>query len=180
MKAEDHIESEREHTAVHEAGHAVLQLVTGIGVRSVTIVPNFTEMTAGHALHGGEWPDEGSDAEQLRLFAEDAFWLRHAISRYAGAEAVRKIRPGDSADEGAEDDLRWAANALERVTSDDESLDLYARLAKRRCTLLVEHYCPEIERVAAALLERDTLDEDDVRAIVSESTLTRQAGLLSW
>ena len=67
-----------------------------------------------------------------------------------------------------------------RISDDPDSLDLYFALAKRRCKLLVEHYRPEIEAVAAALLSRDTLSETDVREIVAASTLARRAGLRSW
>ncbi len=103
------------HTATHEAGHAVPYVYLGLGLRRVTIEPDYAEMSAGHAEHGGEWGDEGGgvpcpacglfpsvgDAGELRLYAEDAFWLRHAIATYAGAEAVRQILPQEEADAGA-------------------------------------------------------------------------------
>ena len=65
--------AKREHTAVHEAGHAVLQVVLGIGHQGGIIVPNYTKMEAGHSLDGGEYAEEGSDADMLRTYAEDAF-----------------------------------------------------------------------------------------------------------
>ena len=180
MTADDPVVPDAEHTAVHEAGHAVLQLVMGIGLRSVTIVPDFDEMTAGHALHYGESPDEGSDAEALLTSAEDAYYLRHTIAYYAGAEAVRQIRPQDDADACAGSDNRNAEDAVGRITDDAESLDLYFALAKRRCKLMVEHYRPEIQAVAVALLSRNTLLREDVRQIVMTSLKARCGGLWSW
>lgn len=173
-------EHDREHTAVHEAAHAVLQIVMGIGLKSVTIVPDLEAMEAGHALHCGESPEEGSDAEALLIYAEDAFWLRHAIAYYAGAEAVRQIRPQDDAETGAEHDNRWAAIAIGKITADPQSSDLYFALARRRCTVLVEHYRPEIEAVAAALLSRNTLSAEEVQQTSAATLTARRGRLLSW
>jgi len=78
----------------------------------VSIVPDEAEQTAGHAVHGGEFAEADSDADNLRIYAEDAFWLRHAIACYAGAEAVRQIRPEDDADTGAGADERAAVQAI--------------------------------------------------------------------
>jgi ATP-dependent Zn protease len=180
MNAEGPTGLEREHTAVHEAGHAVLESVMGLGLRSVTIVPDFDDMSAGHALHSGESPEQGSDAEALLMYAEEAFWLRHAVALYAGAEAVRQIRPQDGADGGGESDRTSAAVALNKITDDTESLDLYFALAKRRCTLLVEFYRSEIEALAAALLARHTLSGTDVRKIVTASMRERHIFPRTW
>jgi ATP-dependent Zn protease len=177
---DDPVVPDREHTAVHEAGHAVLQFVTGIGLKSVTIVPDFDEMTSGHALHYGESPDEGSDAKALLTYAEDAYYLRHAVGYYAGAEAIRQIRPQDEAEAGADSDMREAEDAVGRITDDPESFDLYVALAKRRCTLLVDHYRPEIEAVATTLLDRSTMSGEEVRQVVMASLTARRGGLWSW
>ena len=80
-------------TAYHEAGHAVLMHALGIGYKTVTIVPNYEDGTAGTSIHGGEFGEQDNDVAALRYAAEDAFLLRHAIGRYAGAEAVRRRWP---------------------------------------------------------------------------------------
>lgn len=172
--------AKHEHTAVHEAGHAVLQVVLGIGHEGVTIVPNHAKMEAGHSLHGGEYAEKDSRADMLRTYAEDAFWLRHAIACYAGAEAVRQLRPQDDAEGGAESDTRWAEDAVNRITEDPMSLELWFALGRRRCALLVEYYRPEIKAVAAVLMNRRTLSADEVQKLVDKSLLARHGKLLSW
>lgn len=173
-------ETERKHTAIHEAGHAVLQVMLGIGNKGVSIVPNYADMESGHALHGGGWPEKGSDADNLLIYAEDAFWLRHAIAMYAGKESVRQFRPQDDSETGAESDRKWALDALSRITDDPVSLDLWMTLAKRRCELLVEHYRLVIETVAFALLDRCTLSGDEVSCIVKESMRANCITARTW
>jgi hypothetical protein len=174
-------------TAIHEAGHAVMHLVLSLGIKSLTIVPDYERMIAGASTHGGEWGnpaqdfgEQDDDTATLRLVAEDTFWLRHAVACYAGAEAVRQLRPASDPDEGADSDNDAAVDAINSITDDAESLDLYFALAKRRCVLLVAQYAPEIEAVAAALRARQTLCGEDVREIFATSIRSRKASLLSW
>lgn len=172
--------TEIESTAVHEAGHAVLHIALGLGLKHVTIVPNYEEETAGASTHGGEFGGE-EDEDTLRLFAEDAFWLRHAMACYAGAEAVRQLRPNHPEPEaGAADDFHNAAIAINKITMDEASIDLYFKLAERRCTVLVEHYAPEIEALAAELVVRETLTGEEAREVFRKSLSARRAGLMNW
>jgi hypothetical protein len=145
----------------------------------VTIVPNYEAGEAGSATHGGEW-SEDEDVQTLRLFAEEAFWLRHAIALYAGAEAVRQLRPDCDPDDGAESDKRQAVDAIASITDDPASADLYFALARRRCEILVKHYAPEIEALAAALLDRQRLTGDETRQVFFESLRGRQGNLWTW
>lgn len=177
---------ELNHTAIHEAGHAVLQTALGLGCERVTIVSE--KDSAGHARHGGEYgkqaqgPDEADDdVANLRLFAEDAFLLRHAIADYAGAEAVRRAIPRRKDwKAGAESDYRQAAFRIGDITTDVKSIDLLFKYAQRRCQVLVEHYLPEIKAVAPELLEAQTLTGERVREIIRRSIDKRSAGLLGW
>jgi hypothetical protein len=74
----------------------------------------------------------------LRLYAEDAFLLRHAIANYAGAEAVRHWKPRrKNWRDGADTDYEDAVDRINEITSDPESIDLLYKYAKRRCQLLV-------------------------------------------
>lgn len=166
------------HTAHHEAGHAVLQFCLNLGCVQVTIVPDHEKGFAGVANHGGEWPTD-EDAEQLRTFAEEAFFLRHAIADYAGAEACRRAGYTDWR-LGADDDYRNAMDMVNRITHDAESIRHLDAIARRRAVVLVEYYWPEIEAVATALLESKTLTGEDVSRIVRESLLARRGRLLSW
>jgi hypothetical protein len=175
-------------TAIHEAGHAALQIALRLGFEQVTVVPDYEDMTAGASTHGGEYGraaqelgEEDDDTANLRFAAEDAFMLRHAIACYAGAEAVRQLRRSHpDPDAGAEDDFCSAVDYINRITDDAESIDLYFKLAKRRCAVLVEHYSPEIEALAAQLEVRKTLRAEEAIEIFFQCLRARRAGLLSW
>jgi ATP-dependent Zn protease len=178
---------DRDATAIHEAGHAVLYIALRLGIKAVTIAPDIDDMTAGTAPHGGEWGrpaqdfgEKDDDTAQLRSVAEDAFWLRHAICAYASVEAVRQLRPDSDPEAGADSDRRLAVNTVTRITDDTESIDLYYKLAVQRCKVLVEHYAPEIEALAAELLSRETLTGDETRELFCKSLNARRAGWWEW
>jgi ATP-dependent Zn protease len=147
------IPTESESTAVHEAGHAVLQIALGVGLKSITIVPDHD--SAGATLVGGEYGEpaqahgeEDDDVAQLRFWAEDAFVFRRAT---------------------ALDDFEKAAQRKNEVTADAQSINLYFKLAKRRWHELVKHYAPEIEALAAELLSRKTLTGEEASTLFSDS-----------
>ena len=81
---------------------------------------------------------------------------------------------------GAGNDYYWAVDCINRISADRETIDLYFALAKRRCTLLVEHYAPEIEALAVVLLERRELSGDEARKLWWDSTLKRHARRMRW
>ena len=172
-------------TAIHEAGHAVLHLVLTLGLKEVTIVPDYDQQAAGASVHGGEWGnpasdlgEEDDDTATLRMLAEEAFWLRHAIACYAGAEAVKQLCPDEPNPEaGADSDFHDAKQAIWRVTEDPESMDLLFALAKRRCTLLVEHYRAEISALAIALLAQSRLSGQEARKVIFDSLKGRRGRL---
>src|SRR6266853_5371933 len=67
--------------ALHEAAHAVLQVMLGIGCKRVTIVPDHD--SSGSAFHAGRCPAKELEAE--------GYWRRQATQCYAGAEAQRRM-----------------------------------------------------------------------------------------
>lgn len=140
-------------TAYHEAAHAVLAYFLRVGLRRVTVVAD--EDSEGASFDGGEFSE---DTEELRLHAKEAFWLRMATVRYAGAEAVRRLAPRSKWRDGATNDYRWASIALEKITLDSQSLRALQTYTMRRSRLLVENYWPEIESLARALIQRKELD----------------------
>jgi len=179
--------SDREATAIHEAGHAVMHIVLTLGLKTVTVVPDFVEMSAGAATHGGEWGQAAEDFDEsdddtaiLRSAAEDAFWLRHAIACYAGAEAVRQLRPDRDANAGAESDFDAATDAINQITDDADSIALYFALAKRRCVLLVKHYAPAIEALATTLLKKSSLSGDEAQDVFRKALRTKGISLWTW
>jgi ATP-dependent Zn protease len=169
-------------TAIHEAGHAVVQIALGIGCKGVSIIP--AEATAGTTAHGGEDAKPASDIGEhdnvatLRIYAEDAFLLRHAIADYAGAEAEKRSNP--VLDWKAERDEREATDRLNDITTDAESIDLLFKYAHRRCALLVEHYWPEIMAMADLLMEHRSLTGEQARQAFSKSMQARRGVNMQW
>ena len=148
-----------ERVAYHEAGHTVLAHFLCTGLATVSIVSDHE--SAGHTLS----VDEGDpDVEQLYLTADDAFWQRKAIVLFAGGEAVRYKWPNSRWRDGVGNDYHWAANALERITTDAQAFRALHVYASRSARLKVADYWPEIECVALALIERKTLTADEVKA----------------
>jgi hypothetical protein len=117
----------------------------------VTIIRD--QDSSGASYDGGGWGREPDDeTARLRMIAEEAFFLRRAISRYAGAEAVRQLMPKHpDPDAGADDDKYHASEAISSITFDAQSIDLLSALAKRGCVLLVEYYAPEIGAISRTL-----------------------------
>jgi hypothetical protein len=108
-----------------------------------------------------------------------AFTCVHAIALYAGAEAAKRagFRHWRA---GADTDYREAAYRINDITADEKCIDLMFKLAKRRAVLAVEHYWPEIEAVAKALLKSRTLTGEQVQRIVSDSQMARRSGGPRW
>ena len=174
-------------TAIHEAGHGARLIALGLGLKKLTILADHD--SAGACFDGGEWGRlarrlSGGDDQTgnaLRMSAEEAFFLRRAITRYAGAEAIRQLIPEDpDPDAGADNDKRWAVFAISEITDDARSIDLFSALAKRRCALLVEHYRPEIAAIARVLEVKKMLSGNAAREIFFASLRKRKGGLMRF
>jgi hypothetical protein len=173
-------------TAIHEAGHGALLIALGLGLKKLTILADHD--SAGACFDGGEWGrlarrlgDKDDQTATLRMGAEEAFFLRRAITRYAGAEAIRQLMPEDpDPDAGADNDKRWAVFAISEITDDAQSIDLFSALAKRRCALLVEHYRPEIAAIARVLEVKKMLSGNAARKIFFSSLRKRKGSLMRF
>jgi hypothetical protein len=140
-------------TAIHEAAHAVAALRLGLIFDHVTAVPDLEAETDG-ALH---WTDLQS-AGGLEISADiDAVVL--LAGPFAEARlldsTLHEVLAGDAAGEDRE--------ALATLGLDDEQFVA----ASREALELVQQEWPLIERVAQALLERETLDFAEVEALIA-------------
>jgi hypothetical protein len=173
-------------TAIHEAGHGALLIALGLGLKKLTILADHD--SAGACFDGGAWGrlarrlgDKDDETARLRMSAEEALFLRRAITRYAGAEAVRQLMPDDpDPDAGADNDKRWAVFAISEITDDAQSIDLFSALAKRRCVLLVEHYRPEIAAIAGVLEVKKMLAGNAARKVFFSSLRKRKGSLMRF
>lgn len=161
-------------TAIHEAGHAVLRIALGLDIVAVSIVPDFRKGTAGYVLF-----EKDTATAELHMVGREAFFLRHAMVYYAGAEATRQLIPTDpDPDAGAASDVRKAAKLIiDQIGGPAESIDFLFALAKRRCALLVAHYQPEIQALALALEAKLILSGKVARKVFMRS-LTKRSGPL--
>jgi ATP-dependent Zn protease len=140
-------------TAIHEAGHAVIALRLGLVFDHVTTIPDDAAETDG-ALH---WTDLQSAGDLEIAATADAIVL--LAGPFAEARitdtTLHEVLAGDAAGEDRE--------ALATLGLDDDEFVA----ASRDALALVEQDWPAIERVADALLESDTLDFDEVEALVA-------------
>ena len=169
--------AERERIAVHEAGHAIVAQVLGVGrVEKVTILPR------GGAL--GVTLVTQKEDKQLHLKSE----LEHRIQMLLGGRAA-EIMSYDDASSGAASDLKEASKiALSMVAtlglSDQgtlfnlEALSAFnikpnteqavaqaeALLATQNahCFALLKTYAPALQAITAQLLEYETIDGEAV------------------
>jgi ATP-dependent Zn protease len=133
------------HIAYHEAGHAVIGHVLGCEVRMATIKPKYSSLGSADVQPGG---------------AVDVA-TAHIKVDLAGPLAERLVSPHSFFDlihRGSQKDWRSAWKAAQR--DEDVILGLI-----HETKALVQRHREAIARVAAALLERETLTGDDIRRI---------------
>jgi hypothetical protein len=150
----------RRATAYHEAGHAVIAVLCGIGVQHVTIKPSGTLW--GHVQRSGGWSRiEVGDVTREECVRYGMFYLAGSIAevRFAGWRTNWRV-PGDY-----ENMSRMAFKFCGTIEGAAE-LIAYLEAGVRRIieTTAIQN---QIERVAAALLDRETLTGDELQQIIS-------------
>lgn len=135
--------TELERTAYHEAGHQVVTYRLGFYTHTTTIRP--VPGVAGSAQGEGYWADGSRDADYI-------------VTLYAGFAAESRHDPE-------------AADSCGSCGDDEEAKELlqYSDLGEPECRQrandLVAEYWPEIEAVAAQLLEDETLTGEEQEMI---------------
>jgi ATP-dependent Zn protease len=152
--------------AHHEAGHAVAAFVLnlGIGRKGVTIVSDAESLGAAYVLHQLR---ENSEIEisprtHVRI-------LDYAVMCLAGDAAQKKFNPRRRY--GGQNDLHNAADLLSYISGSNKILELQLKIARLRACGLVEVRWKQIEAVAAALVERKTLNREEVRQACHSTTM---------
>jgi ATP-dependent Zn protease len=161
-------------TAIHEAGHAVKGRVLRLTCGGASIVPNEDEEEAGHSLTADPWEtfshwdqtfmeaiERGEQPLKYRL-ARSAFRGR-IIAYMAGAEAenelLGKCQGGDGDDRKQIEMMAESGHA--------ELPDALWQRYEPRTRRLVRKHRTSIERVAEALQARQTLQPDEIDALIA-------------
>ena len=162
---------EREVTAAHEAGHAILTavLLPGSGIRKVSIIPT----GRGAAGYSMAVPEE-------KLFHEKRELLSHIAVALAGREAEAMLLGAERVSTGAANDIEKASLIARRMVCEwgmlpgSDEVCLYGQLQKdqaaqewlaqgrRMAAGALRTYRTAWERLTALLLERESVDGADV------------------
>jgi len=151
--------------AYHEAGHAVaIWKLLNRAPRETTIAPR--QEIAGYVLHAN--PLRG-----LRLETDDSSRAETEIHQgimicLAGAVAQRRFAPRSIRGWHPRNDYQRAADLATRVCGSDIEVNAMLRWLQIRTENLIETGWREVEAVANALLERDTLSSEEIVAAIRE------------
>jgi hypothetical protein len=161
----------RQHTAIHEAGHAVIARVLTLACGHASI--HADEDSSGHAITYDpyrilrEWEYRG------KIRGNNAVWHGRIIALMAGAEAEREIlghhKGGDGTHGGIGTDRYEIALMAEEIVDSDQ---FWQRLEPRLRAItrsLVRRHRGRVERVAEALLQKGRLSSKELDDLAGRS-----------
>jgi hypothetical protein len=148
--------------AYHEAGHAVIANALRFKVHSVTIVPAVD--SSGKVKIGGR-PPECCGLRDIK------HPIRFIVPRLAGPLAQKRYRPSSYRHRHGEDDHRYIKKIAQDVCRSDEEADALLRWLRLCTNNLIDQKWHQIERVAAALLERGRLTAPEIEQEIENATL---------
>jgi hypothetical protein len=157
------------HTATHEAGHAVIGRLLGLRCGSATIIPNYKEGSAGHAISPdphisiAEWEARGR-WRYVSMFRAAMMMLM--AGREAEIECLGYCQGGDERDQYEIACHIDEAEPPAVCSGPDENRDRFEARLRTRTRGLVRRHRGLIELVAKALLERKKLSGRQIDAIV--------------
>jgi ATP-dependent Zn protease len=161
-----------EGTAYHEAAHIVAAWDLGLAVTGATIVPNPDEDYIGCV-----WvPIE--DRVRYALFVdEDEYLYSHLVVYLAGIEASEKYTGVSTPPEAVQLDLgsygsdhyKVADLVLSLAGPDEDAQVEVGDRAQRHARNLIHNRRNQVETVAAALMERETLDAMECRRVLEDA-----------
>lgn len=163
--------SDKRHTAIHEAGHAVIGRAVALPCGGATIVPNGDLGSYGAATVGSA--DDAWHQWQLREKFRDYLSAVRAriITVQAGHEAEAEIL--GLAIGNDDDDREVAAACAEDLGVPVEREDAVVDRLRRAARQFVRRHRTDIERVAAALEERSTLTGEEIDALLPPTFMSR-------
>jgi cell division protease FtsH len=191
-------EEEKDITAVHEAGHTILAwLLPGSDrVHKVTIIPRgralgVTQLVPEEDRHNMGQHDMGSrltmmlggrTAEKMRFdefsagaendLKEATALARRMVTRWGMSERLGPVAYGHTEDQPflGREIVQEHRNYSERTAQiiDEEVAKILHAAADRAHRTLAEHR-PKLDKLAAALLDREVLDEEEILELIGPS-----------
>jgi ATP-dependent Zn protease len=144
----------RQATAYHEAGHVVAAWRSGAKGIVATIVADGE--TYGRVKHrqtlrrDWQWTSSARNSRQID---------GRIITLLAGAAAERRFRGRAT---GTSRDYRLAVDIAMSACGSDDQVNAYLRYLSICARDLVDAFWPAVEAIALALLERETLNHDEI------------------
>lgn len=145
--------SDRWHTAVHEAGHAVVGRVLDMPCGGVTIEPGYVEAIIEDPYQVDSHWESGGKFRDMR-----SAWRARGIAELAGREAeehvIGRCLGGD------DHDTHQIARCIDEIGADE------TKQLRRAARNLVRRHRTSIDAVALALMDRTTLTGEEVDRLV--------------
>jgi ATP-dependent Zn protease len=146
------------HIAYHEAGHAVIGLVVGYDVRSVTIKPKYGAL--------GKTSVQPGAASSNRCVDRDAAAIKIGLAGPLAEQLISPVRFDELLTNGCRHDWRNVKRIARDLNTPREAEILIVMLAIETATLVQQHR-QSIVSVATALLERETLTGEEIARLTN-------------
>jgi len=151
-------------TSYHEAGHAVIGRVLGMTCGGATVVPNYEDLEAGHAIAHVE--RSISDWDARGRWRWQSMFRARIMMLMAGRESEVEVFGKDpDAEFGDASDLHEIGLTAEEADVDELRLE---RL-RSKTRALVRRHRVAITAVAKALISKRTLSAEQIDQLVTSS-----------
>ncbi len=154
----------KRHTAIHEAGHAVIGRRLGMVCGYVTIKPEGD--SAGHAISSDQYATWGAWEDQGRFRDLISVSRGRIIALMAGAEAEAECLGACAGGDGEDRNQIDLTFDSEFAHLGQAGVVLYEAGLRAQTRTLVRRHKAAIERVAAELLKRETLTGAEVDGLI--------------
>ena len=163
------MDNDLRHTAIHEAGHAVIGRVLGMICGHATIVAD--DDSAGHGIVADPWSILAQWEQRERYRDASTVFHGRMMSFMAGAlaevEFFGKCEGGDGDDQWQIAIMAEAgANVPKRTGAWEADRDRHIERLRVRAARLVRRHRQSIAKVAAALSERGTLTAEEIDSLL--------------
>jgi ATP-dependent Zn protease len=144
------------HTAIHEAGHAVIGRVLTLVCGDTTIMPDHKDGAAGHTIIAEPYECEREWRKRGKIRDKDNAVFHGRIMAYMAGVEAELILLG-STKGGDDDDRRQIELMAEELDHDPADWGRWEIRLRRQTRRLIRRHRDRIERVADALLAKRKL-----------------------